>query len=281
MSVNYDDARSLNPFFARNTSPPWGQRLGAVLTVLGLGGTSPSLDVFADAVYDWETANALPNPNGILDQNAWAAMEPASRICVEQPPIPLSWLAPVADSPDDPINAVEIPMSGAIPLAAGLPSVVRIPVPGSGNLAIEFFPRNFKGKSTSTLFIQNMKGNKTLRLDYGFNKTTGTIDYHWNQKGTHAKFGIADHTTVGKAGQIVYKGAKYFRYAGRALVVLGAAIDVVHVVQSSNPRAPRQQRSRLGHWRQPVARVLDTSALPAEQPFSPAWEPPLVVWVDV
>jgi len=36
------------------------------------------------------------------------------------------------------------PMSGSIPIALGAPSVVRIPVPGTRNLCIEFFPRNYK-----------------------------------------------------------------------------------------------------------------------------------------
>ena len=78
---------------------------------------------------------------------------------------------------------------------------------------IELRPRGHvpKGGSTSTLFFQDPSGRRHLRLDYGHNVRTNTIDYHWNQKGTNANFGIADHTAVGRAGQTAYKAAKYFR----------------------------------------------------------------------
>lgn len=119
--------------------------------------------------------------------------------------------------------------------AAGVASVIRIPLPGHRDLAIEFFPRNFKGKSTSTLFIQDAAGKRVLRLDYGYNVKTKTIDYHWNQKGTFAEFGIPDHTTVGRTGASVYRFAKGFRYAGRVLLVVGVGMDVASIVQSDRP----------------------------------------------
>lgn len=135
----------------------------------------------------------------------------------------------------DPEN--NAPMSGGIPFAIGQPTVVRIPIPRTNRLAIEFSPRGHvpKGGSTSTLFFQDPTGKRHLRLDYGYNKVSKTIDYHWNQSGTHQNFGIADHTTVGRAGQIAYRAAKYFRYAGRALVVVGVAVDAVSIVQASKP----------------------------------------------
>jgi hypothetical protein len=126
------------------------------------------------------------------------------------------------------------PWSGAVP-AAGLPTVTRIPVPGPGNLAIEFWPRNFKGNSTSTLFIQDIAGKRVLRLDYGKNVKTKTIDYHWNQKGTFKDFAIADHTPVGPGGAFVYQASRVFRYGGRVLLVFGAVMDLVSIVQANNP----------------------------------------------
>ncbi len=72
-------------------------------------------------------------------------------------------------------------MTGAVPGVIGLTSVIRIPLPGSSNLAIEFAPRNCPGKSTLALFIQDVAGKKVLRLDYGYNMKTKTYDYHWNQ----------------------------------------------------------------------------------------------------
>lgn len=131
----------------------------------------------------------------------------------------------------------DAPMSGSIPYAIGQASVLRIPVPGTGGLCIELRPRGrvpAQG-STSTLFFQDPAGTRHLRLDYGHNKVTNTTDYHWNQRGTHPNFGIADHSPAGPAGKVAYTSAKYFRYAGRVLVVAGVAIDTVSVVRSSKP----------------------------------------------
>jgi hypothetical protein len=123
-------------------------------------------------------------------------------------------------------------MSGAVPVGIGLGAFVRIPVPGSGGLFIELSPAGYvpKAGSTSTLFMQSLDGKRHLRLDYGYNKVSGKVDYHWNQKGTFDVFGIKDHTTVGKAGEALYKGARYFKFAGRVLMVVGIAVDVYSVV---------------------------------------------------
>lgn len=79
-------------------------------------------------------------------------------------------------------------ISGSIAVGAGMPSVVRIPVPGTNGLHVELrprFPRDRRwrprGGSTSTLFIQDLTGRRQLRLDYGPNRSTGNIDFHWNQ----------------------------------------------------------------------------------------------------
>ena len=134
----------------------------------------------------------------------------------------------------EPQQVVAPPWNGAV-VATGLTSVIRIPVPGTNRLAIQFVPINFKGKSTSTLFIQDPTGKRVLRLDYGYNVKSKTVDYHWNQKGTFEKFGIADHTSVGSAEAILYRSAKGFRYAGRVLIVVGAVVDAVSIVQSDKP----------------------------------------------
>ncbi len=138
---------------------------------------------------------------------------------------------------DKPAFPNEVPLSGALPVGVGAASVLRIPVPGTNGLAVELGPRGWvpKAGSTSTLFIQSLDGKQHLRLDYGFNVKTRSIDYHWNQKGTNAQFGIADHAGAGRFGPVMYKGAKYFRFAGRTLVVIGAAIDLVSIVQASRP----------------------------------------------
>lgn len=136
-----------------------------------------------------------------------------------------------------PAGPAQTPWVGAIPVGLGLPSVVRIPIPGTNGLAIEFAPRGRVPAtgSTSTLFFQDVSGKRHLRLDYGYNVKTKSINYHWNQSGTHAGFGIADHTSAGRLGAATYQAAKYFRYAGRVLLVVGVVVDVVSIVQADRP----------------------------------------------
>lgn len=142
-------------------------------------------------------------------------------------------------------QVVQPPWNGAVP-AGGLASIIRIPVPGPGNLAIELSPRNFLGKSTSALFIQDMAGKRVLRLDYGYNVKTKTIDYHWNQKGVFKDFGIADHTPVGRGGAALYEGARAFKYLGRSLLVIGAGADLISIAVASNPL--RRSTQVLSAW---------------------------------
>lgn len=104
-------------------------------------------------------------------------------------------------------------------------------------------PRNFPAsKSTSALFIQDEAGKRVLRLDYGYNKRSGQVDYHWNQERTFADFGIEDHTVAGSTGEALFKGAKLFKYGGRTLLIVGVAIDIYSIVVAKK------------RWRQ-VARV--------------------------
>jgi len=150
------------------------------------------------------------------------------------------------------VDSSQIPMSGGVPYAIGQASLVRIPIPGTDGLAIELRPRGFipSGGSTSTLFFQDSTGKRHLRLDYGYNVKTNTIDYHWNQKGTFANFGVTGHSAAGRAGQIVYSTAKYFKYAGRVLGIAGVAIDAVSIVQASKPlkRASEVVAGWAGAW---------------------------------
>lgn len=147
---------------------------------------------------------------------------------------------------------VDAPMSGGVPYAIGQAAVVRIPIPGQPGFCIELRPRGPvpAGGSTSTLFFQNITGKKHLRLDYGFNVKTKTIDYHWNQKSVAANFGIKDHTTVGRGGKIAYHAAKYFKYGGRVLGVFGVAVDIVSIVHADKPlrRATEVVAGWAGAW---------------------------------
>jgi hypothetical protein len=135
--------------------------------------------------------------------------------------------------------AMSEPMSGAVPVGVGLASYVRIPIPGTNGLAIELNPPSgWKGKSTSSLFFHDKTGKRTLRLDYGPNKNTGkSVNYHWNQKGTtkDLPFDIKNHQLAGQRGAILYRGAKYFKYAGRSLLVVGAGMDAYSIVVADKP----------------------------------------------
>src|SRR6266850_5973654 len=150
------------------------------------------------------------------------------------------------------VTAAHAPMSGSIPVALGTPAVVRIPIVGLSGLCIELFPRGWRPKSgsTSSLFIQDITGSRHLRLDYGYNVKTGAVDFHWNQKGTFAELGIANHTPVGGAGGAVYTGAKYFRYGGVVLMVVGAGLDIYSVAVASKPlrQATKVGAAWAGAW---------------------------------
>ena len=137
----------------------------------------------------------------------------------------------------DYVTANQEPTKGAAPVSAGLGSIVRIPVPGTDGLAIEFRPRGWTPKtgSTSSLFIQDLSGKRHLRLDLGFNKVSQVHEWHWNQKGTAANFGIANHTSVGVGEQILGRAAKMYKFSGRTLVVVGVAVDAYSIVTSTQP----------------------------------------------
>jgi hypothetical protein len=135
------------------------------------------------------------------------------------------------------ISAEDEPISGSIPASLGAASALRIPVSGTNGLAVELSAGGWtpKGGSTSSLFIQDITGRRHLRLDYGYNKASGLVEWHWNQKGTNATFGINNHTPVGTAEQALGQFAKYYKYAGRVFLVAGAAIDIYSIVTSSRP----------------------------------------------
>jgi hypothetical protein len=137
---------------------------------------------------------------------------------------------------------------GTAPIVGtGVASVTRIPVPGT-QFFVELSPRGWTppGGSTSALFIQDRTGGRVLRLDFGYNKATGMEDYHWNQKGTFADFGIGDHTSAGPAGEGLFKAAKFLKYGGRVLLIVGIAMDVYSIVEAK--KRWRQVLRVAGGW---------------------------------
>ena len=134
-------------------------------------------------------------------------------------------------------EAWDVPQSGAVPVGTGMASIVRIPIPGTNGLCIELSPRGWtpQGGSTSTLFFQDRSGGRHLRLDYGYNVKSGAIEYHWNQKGTFSTFGLRNHAPATRGAGAMYYTAKYFRYAGRALLVAGMTMDAISIVAADRP----------------------------------------------
>jgi len=130
-------------------------------------------------------------------------------------------------------------------LKGSLVSVVRIPVPIEGqNLYLELRPRNFKGKSTSAIFIQDAS-KRHIRLDYGYNKSTGQIDYHWNQKGLSKTFKVTNHQPAGQWGKRLYKLGKT-KYVGTTFIVFVALTDIYDIVVAEKPL--RQISKVAGSW---------------------------------
>lgn len=72
----------------------------------------------------------------------------------------------------------QAPFSGAVPVGVGAGAKVRIPMPGSGGLHIEFTARGWTPPEGSSfaLFIQDLTGKRHLRLDFGRRKVPGTKD---------------------------------------------------------------------------------------------------------
>lgn len=120
-------------------------------------------------------------------------------------------------------------------------------VPGPW-LSIELSPRGWVpvSGSTSSLFIQDLSGNRHLRLDHGFNKATNQVDIHFNQKGTFSRFGIVNHTPAGQGARLLYHGARVLRVVGRPVFVISVATQGVSVATAENkPRALAREAGGL------------------------------------
>jgi len=145
-------------------------------------------------------------------------------------------------------------VSGTFPIGAGAGSIVRIPVPGPDNLVISLSTNDpaWKGRSSSSIFIQDPTGKKFVRLDFGKNKNfNDAVNYHWNQqKGLAARFGVTNHQPVGAAGKFLDKSARAYKVAGRTFLVLGVAIDGYSIYQASKPmqRATEVVTAWAGAW---------------------------------
>jgi len=143
-------------------------------------------------------------------------------------------------------------MPGSAQVALGAARVVRIPIPGVQGMFLELTPRGWtpRGGTTSTLFIQTISGDRHLRLDYGYNMKTQTIDYHWNVRKAASIFGVSDHTAASAFDRALYRGAKYFNHAGAVMIALGAVADLNSIVVARRRwrQALRVSAGWLGAW---------------------------------
>jgi hypothetical protein len=129
-------------------------------------------------------------------------------------------------------------VSQGVPIGIGAASSTRIPV--GGGLGLELSPRGFvpPGGSTSSAFIQDLSGKTHLRLDQGFNVKTNQSDIHFNQRGTFARFGIANHTLAGPGSRLLHHSANTLRVVGRPLLPIGIGLEAVSIATAENrPRA--------------------------------------------
>ena len=161
------------------------------------------------------------------------------------------------DMPDH--NSDDVEWKGTVLVGTGVASVVRIPIPGTKGLCLQLnAPGGYKGATSTLFFVEDpkQKSGRMLRLDYGPRPETingqkvTVIDYHWNQKGTFSEFGIADHTPAAPAGRYLYTAAKYFKYGGRLMLVLGVGFDLVSIVKANKPlkRASEVVAGWAGAW---------------------------------
>lgn len=151
-------------------------------------------------------------------------------------------------------------IENAVIVGGGTAAVVHVPIPNSNNLTVGLWtrdshwsnpslrrdmqtliqelglssrPPNTQG-STSVLFVQSADGRKVLRLDWGV-KPDGSVTYHWNRKKIPLQFtGVTNHQDANsffrRAGPVL----RVYRHAGRAMLLLGLAMDARAIYLSSN-----------------------------------------------
>lgn len=105
-----------------------------------------------------------------------------------------------------------------------------------------------KGGTTSVFQITAADNpNKGIRVDYGYNKTTKSVNWHWNQEGAHANFRITDHHT-GIGAARLGTAVDVIRRTGPYLAIVGVAISVKDIYSSPTPdyEAARQATGWAG-----------------------------------
>ncbi len=83
MTLELKKAAKWNPYYSRNTSPPWKNRFDQVITELGFTRMSPGPDAFAEAVYNWQKVQSGLVADGVLGPKSWQKLEPCTRYSID------------------------------------------------------------------------------------------------------------------------------------------------------------------------------------------------------
>jgi hypothetical protein len=126
-------------------------------------------------------------------------------------------------------------LSGRQPYVFDGPCVVHMPVPGSHGLCVVLQPRYRVPAcgSAAALFLHYAAAGQHLRLDYGYSNRDRAFHYHWQHDRTHADAGLTRKRRDSVAGHVANGGTRYYRFRGRALLLLGRAIDEISIVEAT------------------------------------------------
>lgn len=128
-----------------------------------------------------------------------------------------------------------------------VPGNISVKIPSSNYIWSMNPPPSYLGKSTSVIQLYDaVNSSKGIRLDYGYNVVTKDVNWHWNQKGTFANFGIADHSLAGGTMSAVGNASKVVKGVGRVALPVAVASDAYSIYESDN--RPREVTRVAGGW---------------------------------
>ncbi|HMP01345.1 MAG TPA: hypothetical protein PKD86_06865 [Gemmatales bacterium] len=107
--LNVAKAVKNNPIYAWSTKPRWGERFYQVCKELGYANLTPTPEMFAEAVFNWQKKQAGLDADGMLGPNSWKKLEPKTRYSLDLGvPLP-DWISEMPygwkpDVPDQPLK---------------------------------------------------------------------------------------------------------------------------------------------------------------------------------
>ena len=139
------------------------------------------------------------------------------------------------DLPSGSTMLAHVLLSGRQPYVFDRPCVVHMPVPGSNGLCVVLQPRYRVPAcgSAAALFLHYAAEGQHLRLDYGYSNRERAFHYHWQHDRSHADAGLMRQRRESVPQHVVYGGRRYYRFRGRALLLLGRAIEEIAIVEDT------------------------------------------------